>query len=135
MLVSNKLKNIPLSENVFIPSSFLKDISIGNRIHDWQLFSCSTWKILYHFFWHPWFQTRNYYHWIVTLKVMHYFSFLQIFISLHLVLKILNMICVLAFMPLCLCCLGLWFLLRNIYLTFVPVSGTKLIKLLEFPKW
>ena len=39
-----------------------------------------------------------------------------------------------------LCCLFfdtviLWFIVRNIYLVLVPISGTELLKLLEFPKW
>ena len=29
----------------------------------------------------------------------------------------------------------LWFILRKIYLVLVPISGTELLKLLEFPKW
>lgn len=37
------------SENVFISPSFMKDIFTEYRILNWQFFSFSTWKMLWHF--------------------------------------------------------------------------------------
>ena len=33
------------------------------------------------------------------------------------------------------CLAILWFIVRNIYLIFIPVFGSELLKVLEFPKW